>query len=115
MCCQRPGIYEIVRHVVDNGIKFSKEEGGRVILTTRVDTGCWILQVADEGIGIGEDALPWLFESYRQVGRDKGAQQGAGLGLAIVWRLAEQCGGSVMVESEPGRGSAFTVRLPLAH
>jgi two-component system phosphate regulon sensor histidine kinase PhoR len=99
---------------VDNAIKFSKKDGGQAILATRRDRDFWILQAADSGIGIRRDALPYLFDAYRQVDRDKREQQGAGLGLAIVRGLAESFGGQVAVESELGRGSEFTVRLPLS-
>jgi signal transduction histidine kinase len=99
---------------VDNAIRFSKKDGGQAMLITRQDKDFWVLQVADNGIGIRRDALPHLFSAFRQVDRDKMEQQGAGLGLAIVRGLAESFGGQVEVESEPGRGSRFTVRLPLA-
>lgn len=105
---------EIVRRLVDNAIKFSKKEGGRVILTTRQAGGFWILDVVDDGIGIRQDALAWVFEAFRQVDRAKMEQQGAGLGLAIVRGLAELCGGCVEVQSKLGSGSKFTIWLPLA-
>jgi two-component system sensor histidine kinase/response regulator len=105
---------EIIWRLVDNAIKFSKQGGGRAILITRQDGDFWVLEVADDGIGIRRDALREVFEPFRQVDRDRMEQQGAGLGLAIVRGLADVFGGRVAVESQPRRGSRFTVHLPLA-
>jgi len=105
---------EIVRRLLDNAIKFSKKEGAQVIVTSRQDKRVWILEVADNGVGIRQEALPWIFEAFRQVDREKMEQQGAGLGLAIVRGLAEAYGGEVTVESSLGQGAKFSVHLPLA-
>jgi len=105
---------EIVGRLVDNAFKFSKPGGGCVVVATRLSASFWVFEVADEGIGITEQELTWIFEAFRQVDRAKMEQQGTGLGLAIVRGLAELSGGSVAVDSEPGRGSTFSVRLPLA-
>jgi len=104
---------EIVRHLVDNAIKFSKTKGGDIVLSTRTDHAHWVLDVADQGVGIRPDALGYTFQAFRQVDREKMEQQGAGLGLAIVRGLVQLHGGQVDVESELGRGSTFTVWLPL--
>ncbi len=105
---------EIVNRLVDNAIKFSKKEGGRVVLTTQQEEGFWRLDVADEGVGIHSDQLPLLFVSFGQVDREKMEQQGCGLGLSIVQELVKLYGGRVSVESELGQGSCFRVLLPLA-
>jgi two-component system sensor histidine kinase/response regulator len=105
---------EIVRRLTDNTIKFSKQGGGQVALSTRQEEGFWVLDVADTGIGMPQEALSWIFEAFRQVDRPRMEQQGAGLGLAIVRGLAELYGGCVTVKSEPGKGSTFTVRLPVS-
>jgi two-component system sensor histidine kinase/response regulator len=107
-------LVEIVRRLVDNAIKFSKKGGGHGIVSTQAVGGFWVLQVTDDGIGIRRDAIPHIFEAFRQVDREKREQQGAGLGLAIVRGLVEVFGGRVAVESLPGRGSRFTIHLPLA-
>lgn len=105
---------EIVRRLLDNAIKFSKETGGHVAVTTCQDGDTWVLEVADKGIGIREDALSWIFEAFRQVDRNKQEQQGSGVGLTIVRGLAETYGGRVAAKSTLGVGSTFTVWLPLA-
>lgn len=104
---------EVVRRLVDNAIKFSKPGGGRAVVSTEVNGEQWVLQIADDGIGIRRDALPHIFDAFRQVDRDKREQQGVGLGLAIVRGLVEVFGGRITVESLPGRGSRFAVHLPL--
>lgn len=105
---------EITRQLVDNAIKFSKEEGGEVTVATRLDGDFWVLEVVDDGIGIPQEALPWIFEAFRQVNREKLEQQGSGVGLTIVQGLVETYGGRVAVQSEPDLGSTFRVWLPLA-
>jgi two-component system sensor histidine kinase/response regulator len=107
-------VSEIARKLVDNAIKFSKGEGGRVVVSTRLEGRFWVLEVADDGIGIRQEALPWIFDAFRQVDRDRREQQGVGIGLAIVRGLTETYQGHVEVESTLNEGSIFTVRLPLA-
>jgi signal transduction histidine kinase len=71
--------------------------------------------VRDTGLGIAEEAFPLIFEEFRQV--DSGMTRsygGAGLGLAIARKLAEQMGGSISVVSAPRAGSTFTLHLPVA-
>jgi two-component system sensor histidine kinase/response regulator len=105
---------EIVRRLTDNAIRFSRREGGHVAVTTRQEGHSWALSIADNGIGIPQEALPWLFEAFRQVDRAQMEQQGAGVGLAIVQGLVEAYGGRLGVASASGKGSTFTVWLPLA-
>lgn len=105
---------EITRQLVDNAIKFSKKQGGKVSVATRQDGDYWVLEVVDEGIGIPQEALSWIFEAFRQVNREALEQQGSGVGLTIVQGLVETYGGRVAVQSEPGLGSTFSVWLPLA-
>ena len=71
------------------------------------------LEVADNGIGIGEEHLPHIFERFYRIdkGRSKAAG-GTGLGLAVVRDLTELHGGTVTVESRVKKGSTFTVRIP---
>lgn len=102
---------EIVRRLIDNAIKFSTGSAGQVTVTTRQEGNTWALMVSDNGIGIRQEALPSIFEAFRQVDRPEMEQQGAGVGLAIVRGLVEAYGGQVQVESTPCQGSTFTVWL----
>jgi len=70
------------------------------------------IAVRDSGVGIGPDELDAVFEEYRQAGARKRRIAGTGLGLAIARRIAEPHGGSLVVESEVGVGSVFTLTLP---
>jgi signal transduction histidine kinase len=73
-----------------------------------------VLEVADEGIGIPEDELPHLFESFHRAS-NVGTIQGTGLGLAIVRNAVDIHGGTIAVRSSAGSGTTFTVRLPVRH
>lgn len=103
----------ILSNLVSNAVRYT--ETGRILVGCRRRGGNVMVMVADTGIGIAAEQLPLIFEEYYQVanaGRDR--RRGTGLGLAIVERLAALQGHTVTVASRPGRGSAFTVCLPLA-
>ena len=106
----------VVRNLLDNAVAYS-EAGTRIGVgtTVRDKEGVVEIVVVDQGIGIPVEALPRLFERFYRVdparSRDTG---GTGLGLSIVKHVVVDHGGEVTVWSEPGRGSTFTVRLPLA-
>jgi two-component system NtrC family sensor kinase len=86
-------------------------EGGRVVLHTEVTSGEVIVQVKDSGAGIAPADLPRVFEPFFTTKPDG---KGTGLGLSIVQGIVENHGGDISVESEPGRGTVFTIRLPPA-
>ena len=72
--------------------------------------------VTDTGKGIPADELPTIFDEYRQAeGSESSVQKGTGLGLSITKKFAELLGGSIGVESEMGKGSVFTLRVPVAY
>ena len=74
-----------------------------------------VIEVADEGFGIAAEDQARLFEEFFRSSQPEAARQpGTGLGLAIVKRIVARHGGEISVESELGKGSAFTVRLPAA-
>jgi two-component system phosphate regulon sensor histidine kinase PhoR len=103
----------ILENLVDNAIKYTPS-GGRVVVTTRpgVDDGA-VLEVADNGPGIGAEHLPRIFERFYRVDKARSRELGGtGLGLAIVKHLAEGMGAHVVVESDVGHGTRFRVVLP---
>jgi CheY-like chemotaxis protein len=106
---------QIVSNLLNNAAKYTPQ-GGKIELTVSEDAGNAVVSVKDTGIGIPEAELPKVFEMFTQVGRHlERAQGGLGIGLALVRRLAELHGGSIDARSGGmGRGSEFTVRLPLA-
>jgi signal transduction histidine kinase len=79
-------------------------------MAARAEGGVVTISVADTGEGIARDDLPRLFEEFYQAANH--APGGVGLGLAISRRVVQVMGGSIAVESELGKGSTFTVRLP---
>ncbi|MBT4512582.1 MAG: GHKL domain-containing protein [Chloroflexi bacterium] len=103
----------MLANLVDNAINHTLE-GGSITLSVFRD-GDWArLEVADIGVGISHEHIPHLFDRFYRVDRARSkAGGGTGLGLAIVKGIAEQHGGKVTVESEPGKGSTFTVWLKL--
>jgi heavy metal sensor kinase len=106
-------LLQIVTNLVDNALRHTPP-GGTVTLGARQHEGWVRLTVEDTGEGIGPEHLPHVFERFYRADRARArATGGTGLGLAIVKHLTEAHGGWVMVESAPGRGSCFTVWLPL--
>ena len=101
-------LYQLVVNLGTNAIRFTPR-GGRVFVRLTDTSPDLELQVEDTGVGIPAEALPTVFDPYRQAHRDRG---GTGLGLAIVQGVAKAHGGRVIVESREGQGSCFTVHLP---
>jgi PAS domain S-box-containing protein len=104
---------QILVNLVSNAIKFT-QTGKVQVRLCRPDVAHWALQVTDTGIGIPLEAQAYIFEPFAQVdGSMTREQEGFGLGLSIVKQLTHLMGGEVTLESEVGRGSKFTVSLPL--
>jgi two-component system phosphate regulon sensor histidine kinase PhoR len=103
----------ILENLVDNAVKYTPD-GGRVeVATSAGPDGSARIEVADDGPGIAAEHLSRVFERFYRVDKARSRELGGtGLGLSIVRHLAESVGASVSVESEPGRGSRFTVSLP---
>lgn len=104
----------VILNLLDNAIKFTPA-GGRVEVSVRTEDGRARLEVRDTGIGISPEALPHVFERFYRADPSRSKEvDGAGLGLSLVRWIVEEHHGSLQVESQPGRGSCFTVQLPLA-
>ncbi len=104
---------QMLLNLVSNAVKFTPEVGLVSIEAQRLQNAIEI-SVADTGIGIAESDIPRLFKEFQQLDAGAGRQQeGTGLGLALTKRLAELHGGDIRVMSERGKGSTFTIRLPL--
>jgi PAS domain S-box-containing protein len=110
----RQKFLQILYNLVSNAIKFTNE-GGHVHIDTEVaDRARLHLRVRDSGIGIRPEDIPKLFREFQQLeGGAARRYEGTGLGLALTRRLIEFQHGSIEVQSEPGRGSTFSVTLPL--
>ena len=108
-----PLLEQALINLVDNAIKHSPP-GRTVRLSAATEARGLVVRVQDEGCGIEAEHLPRLFERFYRVDKSRSRQQGGtGLGLAIVKHIAQAHGGTVVVESTPGVGSTFTIRLPL--
>ena len=101
-----------VRNLLDNAIKFSPQNG-RVKVSSTVERDEVSITVSDDGQGIPEEAISSIFDRFHQLdSSDTRSHGGAGIGLSLVKEIMEKQGGSVSVESRPGKGSVFTLRLP---
>jgi PAS domain S-box-containing protein len=106
------GIQLALQNLVSNAIKYTEE--GEVVLRTYHREAAAILEVTDTGIGMEDGKMEVLFDPFRQEseGRDR-EYEGTGLGLTVTKRAVEQMGGAIEVATEKGKGSRFTIRLPL--
>ena len=110
----RARLRQVVVNLLDNAIKYTAPRG-KIELKVESDARSGILKVADTGLGIPPESVPWVFERFYRVDRaHAGDDDGAGLGLAIVKSICSAHGGRVGVESVLGSGSQFLVTLPLA-
>ncbi|MFZ5863963.1 MAG: sensor histidine kinase [Nitrospirota bacterium] len=115
------GLTEVFTNLIDNAVKYTGE-GGRVTIRVDSDRTDVAVTIEDTGVGIPSDALPHLFDRFYRVDSARTAQPvtngdehaGFGLGLSIVKELVEAHQGRITVTSEVGKGTAFTVRFPLA-
>jgi signal transduction histidine kinase len=111
--CDENKLRQVLVNLVDNAVKYSPQ-GGRVELRVRSVNGSCQIEVADEGLGIPPDEHERIFEKfYRLDPQQTQGVGGSGLGLYICRELVERMNGRLNVESEPGKGSRFTVELPL--
>ena len=103
---------QVLVNVIGNAVKFT-DKGG-VTISLSKDEKAIHIEVKDTGIGISQDAIPYIFDEFRQVdGSTSRSYEGTGLGLAIANKLVHALHGKIAVESTLGKGSAFTISLPL--
>ena len=104
---------QALANLIDNAIKYSADER-LLAVDVRVADERLVIAVTDRGLGIAPEEQARIFEKFYRVGRsDTQGRRGSGVGLALVRHIAEAHGGDVTVESAPGRGSRFALRLPL--
>jgi signal transduction histidine kinase len=105
---------QMVYNLLANAVKFTPDGGSVWLKAQKTSAGQLEFSVADTGIGIGEKDIPRLFNPFEQLDSSlERKYEGTGLGLSMVKRLVELNGGTVSVRSELGKGSCFTVRIPL--
>ena len=108
--CDKGHLQQIVNNLLSNALKFTGK--GYVRLEATFSSGELCIKVQDTGAGMNDEEQKRIFDAFERLDNARGIS-GFGLGLAIVSRLVSQLGGSIGVESHPGKGSCFTVSLPL--
>lgn len=104
---------QLLGNLVDNALAYS-DPGSPVVVSARIDGGRVSIAVEDRGHGLAPDDLRHVFDPfYRSESARRSGRSGTGLGLAVAQRIADALGGSLDAQSELGRGSRFTLRLPL--
>ncbi len=105
-------LQQVLTNIIGNAVKFT--EKGNVTIYAESDNENINLKVKDSGIGIPKSDIPHIFDKFRQVdGSSSRNYEGTGLGLSIVFELVNIIGGKINVESEIGKGSVFTVSVPI--
>lgn len=107
----RTRLNQILLNLLGNAIKYNRE-GGHIQLVCRLEPAQVRLGVRDTGPGIAPQDQERLFEPFERLGAAQGPVEGTGIGLALSRRLMQAMGGSIGVDSEPGQGSTFWIRLP---
>ena len=101
-----------VANLIDNANKYTPE-GGRIAIRAAANGHYVVVEVADNGIGIPREDIPRIFERFYRVDRSRSREMGGtGLGLSIVKHVAQVHGGTIEVDSTPGKGSTFRLKLP---
>ncbi|HFE44942.1 MAG TPA: hypothetical protein ENJ18_05525 [Nannocystis exedens] len=116
LCADRTRLRQVLFNLLSNANKFT--EGGEIRLSVRVEIddqdATWVLfEVRDSGIGMSQKVLEGLFEPFKRADKATNRHyQGTGLGLAISRKLCRMMGGDIVVDSVPGEGSTFLIRIP---
>jgi signal transduction histidine kinase len=103
-------LHEAISNLIDNALKYAPLSP--VEVRVRTESGRAVVDVADRGPGLSDEERARVFDRFYR-GENRGDAEGSGLGLAIVKRAVERAGGEVSVDSQPGHGARFTIRLPL--
>lgn len=107
-----PKLHQVFTNVIGNAVKFT--EKGSVDIIVKSDSENVYVDIKDTGIGISEEALPHIFDEFRQAdGSTTRKYEGTGLGLAIAYKTIKLLGGTIRVKSKLGKGSVFTITVPI--
>jgi hypothetical protein len=103
---------QVLLNLLTNAIKYNRAGGRVTVVVGRAADGQAQVEVRDTGVGIAESALPHIFEPFHRGDQQRGAVDGAGIGLSVTQALAELMDGRVRASSTLGVGSVFTLQLP---
>ncbi|NHZ84615.1 MAG: hypothetical protein GWP19_01885 [Planctomycetia bacterium] len=104
---------KIITNLISNAVRYTPT-GGTVTIKTKIDDNFWYLIISDTGIGISKEEQKHIFEEFYRARNAKSFEAvGTGLGMSIIKKMVEQENGEILLESEVGKGSTFTVRFPL--
>lgn len=107
-----PKLRQILQNLINNAIKFTDQ--GEITIVVRSAPGHVEFKISDMGIGIPKEALPFIFDKFRQIdGSNARLYEGVGLGLYIVKKFTERLGGMIDVETAVGKGSTFSLTIPI--
>jgi signal transduction histidine kinase len=99
-------------NILENGIKYT-QEGGVVAVSSYANNGYVCVTVKDNGAGISQDDIEYIFDRFYRADRSRKRESGSGLGLSISKWIAEAHNGAIEVESQPSVGSQFSIKLPI--
>ncbi len=108
-------VRDALTRLIDNAIKFSPQGTGQVVVRATADDEWISIAVQDNGVGIPPDEIPNLFKHLYQINREIVEQPGIGVGLSIAKAIVDLHDGQILVQSQVGQGSTFTIQLPIVH
>ena len=107
-------LHTIVTSLIDNAVNYCSDFG-KIMVTTHVEGGLFVIRVADDGMGISKADLPHVFEPFYRSSAAEALIEGVGIGLTVVRDMTMAMDGVVAADSQQGQGSVFTVKLPMKH
>jgi signal transduction histidine kinase len=105
-------LQRVLVNLLTNAVRYNREDG-EIRVTARAEGNQAVLSIADTGVGISAADLPRIFERFYRADKARTGAGNSGLGLSICKAIVEAHGGTIEAASEPGKGSVFTVRLPV--
>ncbi len=114
LVADREQLFCVLKNLIENAVNYTPE-GGRITISATAEDGAVRIDVSDTGIGIPPDEIGRIFDEFYRATNAEKLTRGTGLGLSLVKLIVERHGGSISVESTPGMGTTFSLRLPLRH
>lgn len=111
----RTRVKQVLINLLFNAIKYNRPLGTIAVACTPVPPDTVRITVTDTGAGLSAEQLARLFQPFNRLGKENGSEEGTGIGLVVTKRLVELMGGTIGVDSKPGRGSVFWFELKLTH